>query len=259
MTDRLTDKVALITGSDSGIGQATAIEFAKEGADLVVTYLEDAKGAAETERRVREAGRRAMVRQLDISDETSVEACFDAAIAEFGTVDILMNNASVDASGTNVADLQTDVWERAIRTNLTGAMFCCRRFIKIRKHAGGKGKIINVTSVHDEIPRAGAADYDCSKGAVQNLTRTLALELAPDHINVNNIGPGMVLTPFNQDAVDDPKVRDEQVQSIPWKRAAEPWEIGRLAVYLASDDADYVTGSTYYIDGGLMQNQGQGA
>ncbi|MGI8872471.1 MAG: SDR family NAD(P)-dependent oxidoreductase, partial [Candidatus Limnocylindria bacterium] len=103
MTDRLTDKVALITGSDSGIGQATAIEFAKEGADLVVTYLEDAKGAAETERRVQETGRRAMVRQLDISDETSVEACFDAAIAEFGTVDILMNNASVDASGTNVA------------------------------------------------------------------------------------------------------------------------------------------------------------
>ncbi|MFN2521204.1 MAG: SDR family NAD(P)-dependent oxidoreductase, partial [Candidatus Limnocylindria bacterium] len=109
------------------------------------------------------------------------------------------------------------------------------------------------------IPRAGAADYDASKGAQLNLTRTLALELAPDKINVNTIGPGMVLTPFNQEAIDDPKVREKQVQSIPWKRAAEPWEIGRLAVYLCSDDADYVTGAVYYIDGGLMQNQGQGA
>lgn len=124
----------------------------------------------------------------------------------------------------------------------------------MRRDAGGGGKIINVTSVHDQIPRAGAADYDCSKGGQQNLTRTLALELAPMRINVNNIGPGMVLTPFNQEAIDDPSVREEQVQSIPWKRAAEPWEIGRLAVYLASSDADYVTGATFYIDGGLMQN-----
>jgi glucose 1-dehydrogenase len=115
------------------------------------------------------------------------------------------------------------------------------------------------TSVHQEIPRAGAAGYDVAKGGLRNLTRTLALELAPDHINVNNIAPGMVLTPMNQKTIDDPKVREKQVQSIPWKRAAEPWEIAKLAVYLASEDADYATGQTFTLDGGLMMNTGQGA
>ncbi len=259
MGDRLKDRVALITGSDSGIGQGTAIELAKEGADVVVHYLDDQEGAERTRRAVEGEGRRAIVVQADVSVEAEVERMFDDALEAFGRVDILVNNAGVDASGTQVAEMATDVWERAIRTNLYGYFFTARRFIKERRRAGGKGKIINVTSVHDTIPRAGAADYDCSKGGQLNLTRTLALELAPDHINVNSIGPGMVLTPFNQQAIDDPKEREKQVESIPWKRAAEPWEIGRLAVYLVSDDADYVTGATYYIDGGLMQNQGQGA
>jgi len=259
MTDRLTDRVALITGSDSGIGQATAIEFAKEGADVVVTYFDDQDGARETVRQVEAAGRRALLRQLDVTDEAAIESIFDDTLAEFGRIDILMNNASVDSTGKQIADLDLAAWERALRTNLTGPMLCCRRFIRERRRAGGRGKIINVTSVHDEIPRPGAAEYCASKGGLQNLTRTLALELAPDRINVNNIGPGMVLTPMNQEALEDPKARAEQVQSIPWKRAAEPREIARLAVYLASDDADYASGSTYYLDGALMQNQGQGA
>jgi len=259
MTDRLTDRVALITGSDSGIGQATAIEFAKEGADVVVTYLEDKSGAEETVRGVEAAGRRALLRHLDVTKEASIKAVFDATLAEFGRIDILMNNASVDSTGNEVAEMSLDAWETALRTNLTGPMLCCRRFIGERRKAGGKGKIINITSVHDEIPRPGAAEYCASKGGLQNLTRTLALELAPDQINVNNIGPGMVLTPMNQEALDDPKAREEQVQSVPWKRAAEPVEIARLAVFLASDDAAYVSGSTYYVDGALMQNQGQGA
>lgn len=259
MAGRLDGKIALITGSDSGIGQGTAIEFAREGADVVVTYHEDESGAQETRNEVEELGRRAIVVQVDTSDEASVEALFDAAVDAFGAVDILVNNAGVDASGIHVADLDTETWDRAMRTNLYGYFFCARRFIRIRRDVGGGGKLINVTSVHDTIPRAGAADYDCSKGGQLNLTRTLALELAELKINVNNIGPGMVLTPFNEEAVEDASVREEQVQSIPWKRAAEPWEIGRLAVYLASADADYVTGATFYIDGGLMQNQGQGA
>jgi glucose 1-dehydrogenase len=259
MGDRLKDRVALITGSDSGIGQGTAIELAKEGADVVVHYFEDRDGAEKTKRAVEAQGRRAIAVQADVSDEQAVERLFDQAIEAFGRVDILVNNAGVDASGTHVGEMETEVWDRAIRTNLYGYFFTARRFIRERRKAGGKGKIVNVTSVHDTIPRAGAADYDCSKGGQMNLTKTLALELAPDHINVNSIGPGMVLTPFNQQAIDDPKEREKEVQSIPWKRAAEPWEIGRLAVYLVSDDADYVTGATYYIDGGLMQNQGQGA
>ena len=259
MTGRLTGKVALITGSDSGIGQATAIEFAKEGADVVVHYLEDADGAADTSAAVQDQGRRALITQADISDEGQVARMFDAAVAEFGTLDILMNNAGVDASGTPVADLSTQVWDLAIRTNLYGAFFCCRRFIQLRLAAGGQGKIINVSSVHADNPNAGGSDYDCSKGAIRMLTRTLALELAPHKINVNSLAPGMVLTPFNQAAIDDPKVLEEQVQSIPFKRAAQPEEIARLAVFLASSDADYVTGSSYVMDGGLMINLGQGA
>ncbi len=260
MNGRLQDKIALITGSDSGIGQATAIEFAKEGADLGVHYLEDADGAQETRQAVEAQGRRAIILQADITDEDQVGRLFDDAVKEFGRVDILMNNAGVDASGDEVADLSTETFDKAIRTNLYGAFFCCRRYVQLRK-AGSEtgGKIINVTSVHQNIPNAGGADYDCSKGALRMLTRTLALELAPLKINVNSLGPGMVLTPFNQAAIDDPEFLEEQVQSIPWKRAAEPAEIGRLAVFLASGDSDYVTGATYFMDGGLMINVGQGA
>ena len=259
MTERLTDRVAIITGSDSGIGQATAIAFAQEGADVVVTYHDDEDGAKKTVEGDERAGRTALLRHLDVTSEAAIESVFDDAIAEFGKVDILVNNASVDSTGKQIADISLEEWDRALRTNLTGAMLGCRRFIRERRKVGGQGRIINVTSVHDEIPRAGAAEYCASKGGLQNLTRTLALELAPDKINVNNIGPGMVLTPMNQEALEDPKVREEQVQSIPFKRAAEPEEIAKLAVYLASDDAAYVSGSTFYIDGGLMQNQGQGA
>ncbi|MDQ6936393.1 MAG: glucose 1-dehydrogenase [Actinomycetota bacterium] len=256
---RLDGKVALITGSDSGIGQATAVEFAKEGAHVVISYLADAAGADHTRRAVEAEDRRATVIQCDVSDENQVEAMFDQAVATFGSLDILMNNAGVDASGKPVAELPTDVWDKAIRTNLYGYFYCCRRFAQLRTAAGGGGKIINVASVHEDVPNAGGADYDCAKGAVRMLTRTLALELAPLRVNVNGLAPGMVLTPFNQAAIDDPKLLEEQVQSIPWKRAAEPSEIARLAVFLASSDADYVTGASYVMDGGLMRNLGQGA
>jgi len=259
MAGRLQGQVALITGSDSGIGQATAVAFAQEGASVVITYFQHKDTAEETRKRVEAAGGQALVVQVDVSDEQQVGMLFDRALATFKTVDILVNDAGVDASGTEVAEMSTEVWDKAIRTNLYGYFFCCRRFIQIRKQAGGRGKIINVTSVHEEIPRAGAADYNASKGGQRNLTRTLALELAPLKINVNNIAPGMVLTPFNQAAIDDPKLLEEQVQSIPWKRAAQPEEIAGLAVFLASKEADYVTGSTYVMDGGLMQNLGQGA
>jgi glucose 1-dehydrogenase len=259
MPGRLDGKKALITGSDSGIGQATAVEFAREGADVVVHYLDDAEGAERTRAAVEAAGRRAVVVQCDVSDERQVDAMFDRAEQGVGTLDILMNNAGVDASGKQVAELPTDVWDRAIRVNLYGYFFCCRRFARIRTAAGGGGKLINVSSVHEDVPNAGGADYDCSKGAIRMLTRTLSLELAPLRINVNSLAPGMVLTPFNQAAIDDPALLDEQVQSIPWKRAAEPAEIARLAVFLASSDADYVTGATYVMDGGLMRNLGQGA
>ena len=256
---RLENTVAIVTGADSGIGQATAEAFAREGADVAITYFHDRDGAEETRRQVEAARRRAIVVELDQRDPAQVEELFRTTESDLGTPSILVNNAGQDSTGKEVAEMPIDDWDAEMRTNLYGPFYCCQQFIRARRRSGGGGKIINVTSVHQEIPRAGAAGYDVSKGGLRNLTRTLCLELAPDRINVNNIAPGMVLTPFNQAAIDDPGVREEQVQSIPFKRAAEPSEIAALAVYLASKDADYASGQTFTLDGGLSMNLGQGA
>ncbi len=256
---RLTNQIAVITGSDSGIGQATAIEMAREGASIAIFYLKDSEGAEATRKQVEAAGTKAIVVQGDVGKEADVERLFSQCEKELGTATILVNCAGVDAGGICVADMTLESWNAALQTNLTGSFLTCRRFIRALSGAKKPGKIVNVTSVHQQIPRAGAAEYDASKGGLKNLTTTLALELAPQKINVNNIAPGMVLTPMNQKAIDNPKVLEEQVQSIPWKRAARPSEVARLAVYLASEDADYVTGATFVMDGGLMINTGQGA
>ena len=256
---KLAGQIAVVTGSDSGIGQATAIALAGEGAFVVVHYLKDKAGAEATRQRVEAVGAKAIIVPGDVGQETDVERLFTQCEQELGTATILVNCAGVDAGGVCVADMTLESWESALRTNLTGPFLTCRRFIRALRAAKKPGKIVNVTSVHQEIPRAGAAEYDASKGGLRNLTTTLALELAPDKINVNALAPGMVLTPMNQEAIDDPKVLKEQVQSIPWKRAAQPEEVAHLALYLVSPDADYVTGATFVIDGGLTLNLGQGA
>lgn len=256
---KLDEKVALITGSDSGIGQATAVEFAKEGANVVITYHTDEEGANETLEKVQDAGGKGVVLQVDISEEQEVEKMFDRAVEEFGKVDILMNNAAIDGQGITVADMPTENFDKAIKTNLYGTFFCTRRFVNLVRKQKNKAKIINVSSVHEEIPAPGTAEYCASKGAVRNFTRVLALELAEEGINVNNIAPGMILTPMNEEAIEDDEKRKEQVNNIPMKRAGRPEEIAKLALFLASSDSDYVTGSTYAMDGGLMINLGQGA
>lgn len=256
---KLTGKTALVTGADSGIGQATAIEFAKEGADVIIIYHSDIDHANKTLEQVEQAGQKGVIIKGDVSSEQSVTQFFEKAYQEFKTIDILVNNAGVNGSNIKVVDMETETFDKTIRTNLYGPFFCCRAFLKHRLQNGGKGKIINVTSIHEEVVSAGTADYCASKGGLRNFTRTLALEVAEYGINVNNIAPGMILTPMNQKAMDDPKDREQKEQKIPMKRAGQPEEIGRLAVFLASADADYVTGSTYAMDGGLMIMLGQGA
>jgi glucose 1-dehydrogenase len=199
------------------------------------------------------------VLQLDVRDERAVERLFDRTIADLGVPDILVNNAAVNADGTHVADMDTASWDTVMRTNLYGPFFTCRRFIRERRAHGGGGRIINITSVHEEIPMPGAGAYDATKGGLRLLTRTLALELAGDGITVNNIAPGMILTPMNREALENPDTREEKTRHIPLKRAGRPEEVARLAVYLASTDADYVTGASMFIDGGLRMMQGQGA
>jgi glucose 1-dehydrogenase len=256
---KLAGSTAIVTGSDSGIGQAIAAELAAAGADVCITFHSDEDGARQTRGMVEAVGRRALLVEVDVRDEKSVENMFDRTIEELGTPDILVNNAAVNADGTHVVDMDTESWDNVIRTNLYGPFFACRRFIRERRSHGGGGRIINVTSVHEEIPMEGAGAYDATKGGLRLLTRTLALEVAPDRITVNNIAPGMILTPMNQEALDDPDKREEKTRHIPWKRAGRPEEVAKLALYLASTDADYVTGSSFFIDGGLRMMMGQGA
>ena len=259
MSDTLKGRVAIVTGSDSGIGRAIAEAFASEGADVAITWRHDRDGAEETRRLVEGAGRRALVQPLDVRDPAQVAQLFAETERALAVPDVLVNNAAVSKSGRPVADLPIEDWDETLRTDLYGPFYCCQQFIRARRRAGGPGKIINISSVHEEIARAGDAAYEAAKGGLRNLTRVLALELAPDRINVNGIAPGMVLTPMNQQAIVDRNVLDEATRHIPWGRAAEPWEVARLAVYLASADADYATGQSFTLDGGLSLNVGQGA
>jgi glucose 1-dehydrogenase len=256
---RLENQKAFITGGDSGIGQAIAIAFAKEGADVAICYHSDKKGADETVAELKKLGRKALSFKLDVANEKQVNAAIEKAIAKFGKLDLLVNDAAVNGSGIPVAEMTTQLFDHTMKTNLYSIFFSCRKFAQYLLENKGKGKIINISSIHEDIAVAGNADYNASKGAVRMFTRTLALELAPKGITVNNIGPGMILTPMNQQAMDDPKLRKEKTAHIPLQRAGEPVEIANLAVFLASKDGDYVTGATYFMDGGLMINLGQGA
>jgi len=255
---RLTDRIAIVTGSDSGMGKAIAEEFAREGADIVVTYHSDEEGAEETRKRVEAAGRRALVQQLDVKDESNVVSLFEAVQRELGLPDILVNNAGIGGGGASVAEMTTEDFDRVVKTDLYGPFFCCREFIKIRKEKRG-GKIINITSVHEAIPSPRSAAYGAAKGGLLTFTRSLALELAPLQINVNAIAPGLIRTPMTAQRAEDPEKMREELPNIPWHRPGEPWEIAKLALYLASDDSDYVTGQSFTIDGGLEMNWGQGA
>ncbi|MBB5620401.1 glucose 1-dehydrogenase [Pedobacter cryoconitis] len=256
---KLENKIALVTGSDSGIGRAIAIEFAKNGANVVVCYHSNEERGQEALKAVKVHGGKASLIELDVSNEQDVEAKMQAIIKEFGGIDILVNNSGVNGSGIPIDEMSTEVFDKTIKTNLYGTFFCSRKFIQHRKGLSKPGKIINISSVHEEINAPGNGDYNASKAGIKNLMRTIALEVGKFGINVNNIAPGMILTAMNQKAVDNPGVREKAETHIPLGRAGRPEEIAYLALFLASEEADYVTGSTYVMDGGLMINIGQGA
>jgi glucose 1-dehydrogenase len=252
---KLNDKIAVITGADSGIGQAMAETFAREGADIVIGYNSHADGARETEQRVR-AGRRSHVVQVNVGDPASVRAMFDAAVTTFGMPDLLMANAGTGMSGMPVAEMDDGKFEQIIRTDLMAPLFCARAFIRLRRQAGGRGRIVFTGSVAGHLPTPESAPYGMAKAGLNSLVRSLSRELADDKINVNAIAPGLIATPMTQTRLDDPEAYEKSIKAIPWGRPGRPEEIAALALFLASDDADYVTGQTLVMDGGLTMNWG---
>jgi len=249
-------KVVIITGADSGIGQATAEAMAAEGADVAITFHTDEAGAKETARRVEAAGRRAFVTQTDVGDAVSVEALFEGTRTALGVPDYLVANAGKAMSGMPVAQMEEAKLELILRTDLVGPLLCARSFVQARKAAGGGGRLLIIGSVAGHLPTPNSAPYGMAKAGVNSLVRSLSVEVAPDRINVNAIAPGLIATPMTQERLDDPAKRAESMENIPWRRSGEAKEIAGLAVFMLSDAADYVTGQTWIMDGGLTMNWG---
>lgn len=256
MGRRLDGQVGIVTGAESGIGRAIAKALSAEGAKLVCTYLSDEKAAKDAKS---ELESEALYVQTDVSDEAAVDRLFERCQADFGLPSILVNSAGINGHGIRVADMSLNRWRKVLDANLTGPFLTCRRFAKDAPRLGGRGKIVNVTSIHEDIAVAGEGEYCASKGGLRNLTRCLALELAEYGVCVNNIAPGMILTPMNEEAVENPELRKERAAHIPLRRAGQPEEVAQLALYLALPESDYATGSTFFLDGGLRLNLGQGA
>ena len=253
----LKGKNVLVTGGTSGIGQAIAVRFAEYGASVAINYLRQPEEAHDTREQVhacvsrvkREGVRDALV-QGDVSNEDDVAEMVVTTVDQLGGLDVLVNNAGIQISRPT-DELSSADFDKVIAVNLRGAFLCAREAIRHFLAASQPGVIINVSSVHQLIPKPDYLGYSVSKGGMQNLTRTLALEYAPRGIRVNGIGPGATITPINRAWVEDP-VKKEQVEShIPMRRAGTADEMGSIACFLASDDAAYITGQTIFVDGGL--------
>jgi glucose 1-dehydrogenase len=253
----LKGKNVLVTGGTSGIGQAIAVRFAESGANVAINYLRTPDEAADTEqqihacvRRVQQEGVRDVLVGADVSAEHEVVAMLEETVERLGGVDVLVNNAGIQISRPS-HELSAADFDKVIAVNLRGAFLCAREAIKHFLAAGKPGTIINISSVHQLIPKPNYLGYSASKGGMQNLTRTLALEYAGRGIRVNAIGPGATITPINRAWVDDPVKAEMVTAHIPIPRAGESDEMAGVACFLASDDAAYITGQTIYVDGGL--------
>jgi glucose 1-dehydrogenase len=249
---------AIVTGGESGIGKACAIALGRAGRPVALTYFRDAEAAHAVVAEIERAGGKALARQTDVGNEAEVEALFAAAEAAFGPVRGLVNSAGLNMSGIPIVEMELAQFDRVIRADLYGPFLTCRRFARGLGAAGG-GRIVNISSIHERAPRPGGVDYDSAKGGLSQLTATLALELAPKKIAVNGVAPGMILTPMNQSALDHPDELKRKEAAIPWGRAGTSEEVAALVLFLLSDTADYITGTTVTIDGALSLTVALGA
>ncbi len=250
---------AVVTGGSSGIGRACVLALARRGAAVAFTYFGDPDVANEIVSQIKQEGGRALARGTDVTDEAMVETLFADAEAVFGPVRLLVNSAGVNMRGTLLKDMTLGQFDRILRVDLFGPFLTCRRFVRGLDGKDGGGRIVNISSIHEDAPRVGALAYDSAKGGLAQLTATLALELAPSGIAVNGVAPGMILTPMNQSAIDDPRELERKERVIPWGRAGTPDEVAEVVCFLLSPRADYITGTTVTIDGGLTLRVAEGA
>ena len=256
---KLRDRIAVVTGGESGIGAACVAALAAAGADVAMIYHANEQKADASMAAVTALGRRSVAAMADVGSEQDVEAAFDRITEALGIPDILVNSAGINMAGVPVTKMKLEQWDRMLRTDLTGTFLASRRFVRDLEAARRPGAIINITSIHSSVMRAGGADYDAAKGGQRNLTRTMALETARLGITVNAIAPGIILTPMNERATEDAGYRQGLEKNIPLGRAGTPDEVAGVAVFLASPAAAYITGATITIDGGLSLELGQGA
>jgi glucose 1-dehydrogenase len=252
---KLQNKVAIITGSASGIGQGIALRFASEGAAVVVDYVGKPGTADQTLNLIKQAGGRAIAVESDISNPTQVQALIDTTVKTFGKLDIFVNNAGIEFKHP-FTEFPVEQFQKIIAVNLIGPFLCCQAAAKQMIKQGGGGRLINISSIHEDIPMPTNAPYCATKGGLRMLTRTIAVELAPHQITVNNIGPGAIYTPIDADVEANPELEKALMAEIPLGRWGKPQDVAAVAAFLASDEGAYCTGATFFVDGGMMRQAG---
>jgi glucose 1-dehydrogenase len=253
MPARFAGKVAIVTGSASGIGQSIAIRLGSEGASVVVDYRSRIDAANETKSKIEAAGGKAILVSADITKSADVQNLVEQAYAQLGGCDILVNNAGVEKHAPFWEATEED-YDLVLNTNLRAAFFLSQRFVQKLMETKKPGRIINISSVHEDMVFPNFASYCAAKGGMRMLMRDLAMELGPYNITVNNVAPGAINTPINASLLADKPKLDALLRNIPLGRLGEPDDVSSLVAFLASDEASYVTGSTYFVDGGLIRN-----